>query len=94
MAAVRIAGLRMDECERVVAERKVRAQVDRLLQFDDRLVVPPAQPQRSAHRPVRGRIAIVRHQALPGGFEGPVDFRLALRPALEAFWKCVKDRPA
>ena len=46
-------------------------------------LVPPAQPERSAHRPVRGGIAVVDHQALSGGFERPVDFRLARRPALE-----------
>ena len=83
MAALRIAGLRVDEGERVVAQREVRAQVDRLLQLDDGLVVAAAQPERPAHGPVRGRVAIVDHEALPGGLEGPVDFRLALRPALE-----------
>ena len=83
MAALRIAGLRVDEGKRVVAQREVRAQVDGLLQLDDGLVVAAAQPQRPAHGPVRGRVAIVDHQALPGGLEGPVDLRLALRPALE-----------
>ena len=42
-----------------------------------------AQPERAAHRPVRGGIAVVGHQALPGGLEGAVDLRLALGPALE-----------
>ena len=83
IAALRIARLRVDEGQRVVAEREVRAQVDRLLQLDDGLVVAAAQPQRPAHGPVRGRVAVVGHQALPGGLEGPVDLRLALRPALE-----------
>ena len=83
MAARGSPRLRVDEGERVVAQREVRAQVDRPLQLDDGLVLAAAQPERPAHRPVRGRIAIVDHEALPGGFEGPVDFRLALRPALE-----------
>ena len=79
----RIAALRVDEGERVVTQREVRAQVDRPLQLDDGLVLAAAQPERPAHRPVRGRIAIVDHEALPGGLEGPLDLRLALRPALE-----------
>ena len=83
MAALRIAGLRVDEGQRVVAEREVRAEIDRLLQLDDGLVLAAAQPQRPAHRPVRRRVAIVDHQALSGGREGPVDLRRALRPALE-----------
>ena len=80
---VRIAGLRLDEGQRVVTEREVRAQLDRLLQLDERLVLAAAQPQRPAHGPMRGRVAIVDHEALPGGLEGPLDLRLALRPALE-----------
>ena len=79
----RIAALRLDESQRVVAEREVRAELDRLLQLDDGLVLAAAQPERPAHGPVRGRVAIVDHEALPGGVEGAVDFRLALGPALE-----------
>ena len=78
-----IAGLRVDECKRVMTQGEVRAQIDGLLQFDNGLVMTSAQPQRPAHGPVCRRVAVVHHEAVPGGLERPVDFRLALRPALE-----------
>ena len=93
MAAAGIAGLRVDEGQRVVAEREVRAEIDRLLQLDDRLVLAAAQPERPAHRPMRRRVAIVDHQALAGGLERPVDLRRALRPALEGVLEVREGEP-
>ena len=62
---VRVARLRVHERQRVMAHREIRAQVDGALVFANGLVEAPAQPQRAAHRPMRGRVAIVHHQALP-----------------------------
>ena len=41
----RIARLRMDESESVVAEREIRTKVDGLLQLADRFVVPAGEPE-------------------------------------------------
>ena len=54
-----------------------------MLQLDDGLIVATAQPQRPAHRPMRGRIAVVHHQAVASGFERQIDLRFALLPSLE-----------
>ncbi len=80
----RIASLRMNEGQRVVAEREIRTEVDRLLQFDERLILMAAQPQGPAHGPVRAGIAVVGHQALTGGIEGTLDLRLAPGPSLKS----------
>ena len=64
-------------------EREIRAQIDRLLQLDDGLVLTAAQPERPAHGPVRRRVAIVDHETLSGRRESPFDLLVALRPALE-----------
>ena len=61
---VRITGCGMDEREVVMRQREVRAQVDGPLQFDDRFSVAAAQPERAAHGPVRGGVAVVDHEAL------------------------------
>ena len=85
----------VDEGKRVVTEREVRAEIDRLLELDQRLILAAAQPQRPAHRPMRGRIAIVGHEALPGGLDrrGRFPARACAQP-WNAFCQCVKDRPA
>ena len=78
-----IARLRVDEGQRVVASAKfgLRSMARSSSTTDWSMLA--AQPQRPAHGPVRGRIAIVDHQALAGGVVGSLDLRLALRPALE-----------
>src|SRR5829696_2235518 len=81
---LRIAGRRVDEGKIVVGEGEVRAEIDRPLELAERLIVARAQPERSAHRPVRGRVTVVCHEALLGEVVCPLDFRIALRPALES----------
>jgi hypothetical protein len=66
-----------------VRQREIRAEVDRLLQLDHRLIGIAAQPLGAPHRPVSGGVAIVGHQALPGRFERTIDFGCTLCPALE-----------
>src|SRR5262245_63932491 len=89
----RMASLREDKCQRVMPQRKVRAQVDGPLQFDNGLIMAAAQPESAPHRPVRGRVAIVDHEALSGGFESSVDFRLAIRPALKRILEMREGKP-
>src|SRR3712207_9033263 len=50
-----IAGLRVDEGERVMTQGEVRAQLDGPLQFDDGLVMVALKPERSPHCPMRDR---------------------------------------
>ena len=69
--------------KRVMREREVRAEIDSRFEFGHGLVLAPTKPQRSAHSPVRRRVAIVGHQALAGGPERPVDLRRSLVPALK-----------
>ena len=66
-----------------MAQGKIRAEIDGPLQLDDGLVMVPAQPERPTHGPMRGGVAVIGHEALPGGLERPVDFRLAPCPALK-----------
>ncbi len=79
----RVADLRVHEGQSVMAGGEIRAEIDRPFQLDDRLVVTALQPQRAAHGPMRGRIAVVRHQALTGSLECAFGFPFALGPALE-----------
>src|SRR5678815_639596 len=79
----RIAGLRTNKCECVVAQGEVRTQLDGSLQLDQGLVRPVAQPKRPTHGPVCGWVAIIDNEASSCGFESAVDLRFALRPALE-----------
>ena len=72
---LRIAGLRLHEGERVVAEREVRAEVDCPRQLASDSPVASPQPQRPAHGPVGGGVVIVDEQALAGRLEGPVASR-------------------
>ena len=83
MAALASPACEWTKDELVVAEGEVRAQLDGLLQLGHGLVLAPAQPERPAHGPVRGGVALVGHEALRRGRVGPVDFRLARLPALE-----------
>ncbi len=62
-----------------MADREIGTQRERLLDLDDGFVLPPAQPQRTAHRPVCGRVAIVGDEALAGGVERPGDLRIPIR---------------
>src|SRR5918997_2426605 len=79
----RIADLRSDECERVVAERKIWAQLDGMLELKETRVVTAAKPERAAHRPMGGRIPVVGYEALSGPFQRPIDCRMAFGPSLE-----------
>ena len=70
----RIADGRVDECQVIVSESEIRAQIDRLVELDERLVVTSPQPESAPHRPMRGGIAVVGEEALPRGGIGPLDF--------------------
>jgi hypothetical protein len=52
-----------------MAEREVRTELDAALELGERFILNAPEPERAAHRPVRGRIAIVGAQTLTGGFE-------------------------
>jgi hypothetical protein len=82
--AARVPGLRVDERQRVVAQGEVRAELDRLLQLEDRLAVAAAQPDCTAHRPVCCGVTVVGQEASPGGLECPVHLRPVPRPAPES----------
>src|SRR5690606_19668207 len=73
-----VARLAMHEARGVVAKYEVRTEVDRQGEFAQRLALTSTQPQRTPHRPMGGRIAVVRQQALAGGFERLVDICQAL----------------
>ncbi|MNL33003.1 hypothetical protein D3C87_1548890 [compost metagenome] len=78
-----VARLAVDEPKRVMTQREVRAQIHRAAQLRQRLILLAAQPQRPAHGPMRGRVAIIGDQTLPGCFKGQVDGGRLLAPALE-----------
>ena len=71
--SARIADLTVKEPECVVPECEVRAQLHASLQLSERPAALAAEPQGSAHRPVRGGIAIVGVHAPPPGSEGELE---------------------
>ena len=74
----------VNEADRVVAERKVRAQVDAGFELAERALFLATQPQRTSHRPVRPWIAVVRHEALSGRHIGPLDLGFPVGPSLKS----------
>ena len=91
---LRIARLRLDEGQRVVAEREVRAEVHRSLQRAERLVMAAAQPKGPSHRPMRRRVVLVDDRPLPAASKALSVSCPRSAHCWKAFCQCVKDRPA
>src|SRR5580698_3739254 len=66
-----------------MAERKIRAEVNGLPKLGQSIILPPAQPKRAAHRPMRGGVAIVGNEALACCCESQIALDIAIRPMLE-----------
>ena len=66
-----------------MAEREVRTQIHRRLQFSQRLDAAATQLERAAHSQMRCGIAIVGDEALARSLERLVAFVFALRPTLK-----------
>ncbi len=88
----RIAGLTVKEPERVVPEREVRAQLHAPLELCERAVALVTEPEGSAHRPVRGGIAIVGVHAAARGPEREVDLRATIGREIEEHVLEVRER--
>jgi len=79
----RIAALAVDEAERVVAEREVRAELDTALELGERLLLDATQPERTPERSMSRRITVVRSDAAPRRVERKLDLPLAIRGEIE-----------
>src|SRR4051812_28087773 len=75
---MRIARLRVDERQRVVADREIRTKVDRHIELGQRLVLASGKPQRATEGTMRSGIAIVGREAPPGRLQCPSDFPVPL----------------